>query len=122
VDKCAHHWLLDSPVNSEQFGRCKKCGAEKVFHPWKDENAMPLYNSPNSRVFPKVKPKAEPKERAPMRHGTRYSYEKAGCRCEPCVTAIKAWRGEYRARNRERVNASKRARRERQRELGLRVA
>ena len=28
---CVHHWLLGDPVNNQIVGRCKRCGARRVY-------------------------------------------------------------------------------------------
>ncbi|TAJ21549.1 MAG: hypothetical protein EPO65_01345 [Dehalococcoidia bacterium] len=28
---CVHHWVLGDPANGEVVGRCKRCGAGRVF-------------------------------------------------------------------------------------------
>lgn len=28
---CVHHWLLSDPVNNQIVGRCKHCGAHRVY-------------------------------------------------------------------------------------------
>ena len=28
---CVHHWLLGEPVNNRILGRCKRCGAQRVY-------------------------------------------------------------------------------------------
>ena len=28
---CVHHWLLGDPVNNQVVGRCKRCGARRVY-------------------------------------------------------------------------------------------
>jgi len=28
---CVHHWLLGDPVGNQIIGRCKRCGARRVY-------------------------------------------------------------------------------------------
>jgi len=28
---CVHHWLLGEPVNNRILGRCRRCGAQRVY-------------------------------------------------------------------------------------------
>ena len=105
---CVHYWLLgEGTVNVS--GRCRKCGAERVFDggvPMSDggpltKNARP-FNS--AAVVASRKRAGEAMKRA-KQHGTNAMY-KGGCRCEVCKAAKSVMSADYRRRVRERAEVA----------------
>lgn len=47
---------------------------------------------------------------AEIKHGTEYGYSKQKCRCDDCRAGHNTYKNAYRARNRERRNATQNAR------------
>ena len=88
---CVHHDICENPVDGIQLARCKKCGRERVYHPFKDEtNTRPQLTM--TRIFPAQKKDRPRVPHRQWRHGTTYGYAVQACRCEPCVAAQAAKR------------------------------
>lgn len=88
---CIHHWRLEDATRNVP-GVCVKCGAERVFAGFTEQDVLGSPFSMKARQFDPEKHKAsvergrskKVKPDGNFTHGTSYGYRRRYCRCELC--------------------------------------